>query len=168
MDVLVITCSYFIDTDGVLKLFDPFFYRRVARRESAVIITNVLDMHVCARLCLDAAFPCGVFEYYIAGTIIDVKNQTKPVYDCLIDGPIMEMVHLSTPESKRINFHQFVRKMDISGMFSIPLSLQSSSIKALIGLSFVDPGHSSSYRLLSLKKMSIFGHEIKVPENLCP
>lgn len=123
MDVLVITCSYFIDTDGVLKLFDPFFYRRVARRESAVIITNVLDMHVCARLCLDADFPCGVFEYYIAGTIIDVKNQTKPVYDCLIDGPVMEMVHLSTPESKIINFHQFVRKMDISGMFSIPLSL---------------------------------------------
>ncbi|XP_030841130.1 uncharacterized protein LOC105445114 [Strongylocentrotus purpuratus] len=103
-----------LEAHGVLKLFDPFFYRRVARRESAVIITNVPDMHVCARMCLDADFPCGVFEYYIAGMIIDVKNQTKPVYDCLMDGPGMVMVHLSTPESKRINFHQFVRKMDIS------------------------------------------------------
>nr|XP_054763865.1 uncharacterized protein LOC129270519 [Lytechinus pictus] len=100
--------------DGVLKLFDPFFYRRVADKRSAMIITNVQDIHECARMCLDASFLCGIFEYYIAGTITDVKNETKPIYDCLITGPNMQMVPLQSPESKRINFHQFVRRIDIA------------------------------------------------------
>ncbi|XP_041473074.1 uncharacterized protein LOC121422231 [Lytechinus variegatus] len=80
-----------------------------------MIITNVQDIHECARMCLDAAFLCGIFEYYKAGTITDVKNETKPIYDCLITGPSMQMVPLQSSESKRINFHQFVRRIDIAG-----------------------------------------------------
>ncbi|XP_071486382.1 uncharacterized protein [Diadema antillarum] len=100
--------------DGVLKLFDPFFYRRVSNK-SATRAVPASDLHRCAKQCLDAGAECGVFEFYMDDSDLETgDNETEPSYKCVIAEAGEDMIAVSVAEARASHLIQFVRKVNIS------------------------------------------------------